>query len=115
MALSLCVVTACKDKPDAAKTQPATVDLDKRCVQLGKICGDKGKHVDKIVNECKQVGKKQVESGCAEKVFAVYDCYEREVCGNSDKVWTIDDIRLLADRHGKCVAEQAASRECTEK
>ena len=115
MALTVCVWAACKDKGDGAKTQASAADLDKRCEQLGKACGDKDKHVEKIIEECKQAAKKHVENGCPVKTIAVYDCYEKEVCGNGDKVWAIEDLRVLADRHGKCVAEREASRECTEK
>lgn len=119
MALAVCATTACKDKDkakaDVAATKTSSADLDKRCVQLAKVCGDKGKHVDKIVDECKQAAKKQVANGCTDKVIAAYDCYERELCASGDKVWTIEDLRLLATRHSKCVAEQDASRVCAEK
>ena len=117
VALAVCASTACKDKDkvDVAGTTTSAADLDRRCVQLGKVCGDKGKHVEKIIDECKQAAKKQVENGCTDKVIAAYDCYERELCGSGDKVWTIEDLRLLATRHSKCVAEQDASRACAEK
>jgi hypothetical protein len=111
----VCAWTACKDKDDVAETTASAAAPDKRCEQLGKLCGDKAKHVDKIVDECKQAAKAQGANGCADKVNAVYDCYEKELCGSGDKVWTIDDLRVLADRKNKCVAERAASRECTEK
>lgn len=114
-ALAVCAWVACKDKGDVAKTQASAADLDKRCEQLGKACGDKDTHVEKIIEWCKQAAKKQVETGCTDKVIAVYDCYEKELCGNGDKVWTIEDLRVLADRHSKCVAEQNASRECAKK
>jgi len=99
---------ACK----SAKTQASAADLDKRCEQLGNTCGDKDKHDEKITAECKQAAKEQVEKGCTDKAIAVYDCYEKELCGKGDKVWTVDDLRVLADRHNKCVAERAADREC---
>jgi hypothetical protein len=115
VALVVCASTSCKgnDKADVAATKTSTVDLDKRCVQFGKVCGDKGKHVEKIIEDCKQASKKQIENGCTDKVIAAYDCYERELCGSGDKVWTIEDLRLLATRHNKCVAEQDAIRQCT--
>jgi len=106
--LVVCAVAACKDKGDAGKTAGAS-DVDKRCEQLGKACGDNDKHVDKFVDECKQAAKKQ---DCADKATAVYDCYEKELCGKGDKIWTLEDLRVLADRHGKCVAERNAAREC---
>lgn len=115
--LALCAWTACKDqdKADIAATKTSTADLDKRCVQLAKVCGDKAKHVEKITAECKQAVTKQIANGCADKVIAGYDCYERDLCASGDKVWTIEDLRLLATRHGKCVVEQGAIRACTEK
>jgi len=114
-ALAVCAWTACKDKGDVAKAQASAADLDKRCEQLGKACGDKDKHAEKIIEGCKQAAKKQVENGCTDKAIAVYDCYEKELCGNGDKVWTFEDLRVLADRHSKCVPEQNASRACAEK
>jgi hypothetical protein len=108
-ALALCALTACKG--DAAKT----VEIDKRCEQLGRTCGDKDKHDEKIIDECKQAAKQQAISGCTEKVIDVYDCYEKELCGTGEKVWALDDLRVLADRHKKCVAERKASGDCNDK
>jgi hypothetical protein len=114
-ALALCAWTACKDKGDAAKTQGSAADLNERCAQVGKTCGEKGKHIAKIVEDCMQAAKQQVEKGCTAKAIALYDCYQKEVCGSVDKVWALEDLHVLADRHNKCVAERAASRECVEK
>jgi len=107
-ALAVCTWTACK----GTKTQASAADLDKRCVQLGRACGDSDKHNEKIVKECKQAVTMQVEKGCAGEASAVYDCYEKQLCGKGDKVWAIDDLRVLADRESKCVAERNAGREC---
>jgi hypothetical protein len=114
-ALAFCALTACKDKGDAAKTQPGATALDERCTQLAKACGDKDKHIEKILEECKEATKTQVAKGCTDKALAVYDCYEKDLCGTIGKVWTLDDLRVLADRHGKCVAERNARLECVEK
>ena len=113
-ALVLCTwtATACKDKGDAAKTQASAVDFDARCAQLAKACGDNDKHVEKILEECKQVFKKQAEKGCTDKAIAVYDCYEKDLCGTVGKVWTLDDLRVLSERHGKCEAERNARLVC---
>lgn len=104
--------SSCKGKGDAAKTEANAIELDKRCEQMAKVCGDKAKHVEKILEECRQAAKTQVETGCADKAIAVYDCYVKDLCGDGDKVWAIDDVRVLADRHGRCQAEQTASRAC---
>jgi hypothetical protein len=89
--------------------------LDKRCEQLGRLCGDKDKHDEKIITECKAASQKQVEKACTEKVTTLYDCYEKELCGKGEPVWALDDLRVLADRHKKCNAERDALRECVSK
>jgi hypothetical protein len=106
---------ACKDKVDTPAAQPTSAaDLDKRCDQLGKVCGDNAKHIEKIVEGCKQAAK-QVVNGCTDQAIAMYACYERAVCGMGDNVWTIEDLGVLAERHSKCVAERNASRDCVKK
>ena len=108
----------CDDKgksPGAGQKTPTSADLMSRCDQLGKACGDSDKRVEKITQECKQAAEAQVMSGCTEKAVAAYDCYEKELCGKADKVWALDDFRVLVDRHGKCVAERDASRACIAK
>jgi hypothetical protein len=118
--LAVCVWTACKDgdvakpPPSTAELKPSTADLEKRCLQLGKVCGDQAKHVDKIVDACKQAAAKQVEHGCATKAVAVYDCYEQTLCTGGDKVWALEDLGVLADRHHACVAERKAISACAE-
>jgi hypothetical protein len=114
-ALAVCAGTACKDKGDVAKTKATAAALDERCTRLGTVCGDKDKHIEKIGEECKLAAKKQVEKGCTDKAIAVYDCYEKELCGYADKVWTLEDLGVLAERKSKCVAERNAARECVEK
>lgn len=110
-ALALCAWTACKGKGDVAKTS----DLDARCEQLAKACGDKDKHVDKIADGCKLTAPKLLDKGCKDQAIAVYDCYEKELCGKADKVWAVDDLRVLSDRESKCVAERKALTECAGK
>ena len=104
---ALCLLVACKggDK-DAAKTK--TIDVEKRCAQLAKACGDSETHVAKIEHDCK-VGTKP---GCEEKATAAYDCFEKELCGKADKVWALEDFGVLSERHSKCVAERKAAQEC---
>src|SRR5262245_39990629 len=114
--LAVCASTACKDDEDAKGAGSATPPgqsasaasggpLGKRCEQLGKACGEKDKHQEKITDECKQAARKYVEKGCADKVVALYDCYEKEICSGLAKVWALDDFRVLAERHSKCAAE----------
>jgi hypothetical protein len=104
-----------KDKADASRPPASAADLDKRCELVAKACGDKAKHVEKILDQCKQAAVKQVVNGCTDKAIAAYDCYVKDLCGNADKVWAIEDISVLGDRHKKCVVEQTAMRACSEK
>lgn len=117
-ALALGMGPACKDadKAKATASMPATAatvaDLDTLCEVLGKTCGDSDKHVEKIVEACRQVAKTQAEKGCTAKAIALSDCYAKELCGKADKVWTFADLPVLAARNGKCVAERAAVDAC---
>lgn len=78
-------------------------------------CGDKDKHVEKLVEECSTNATKQVDKDCADKAAALYDCYQKELCGKVEKVWALDDLRVLADRHKKCIAEHKALTDCEAK
>jgi len=111
-ALVFGAATACKGKPDATKAQS---DLEARCEELAKACGDNDKHVAKLLDECKLAAKTQAEKGCAAKATAAYDCYEKNLCGKADKVWALDDLRVLADRKSQCVTERTAASECVGK
>jgi hypothetical protein len=117
LTLALCALSGCKDK-DKGKgggkgdNAQAGADLMTRCDQQGKACGDNDKHTQKIMDECKVAAKEQVVSGCTEKTVAAYDCYEKELCGKGDKVWALDDLRVLSERHVKCAAERQASQTC---
>lgn len=111
-ALLLCAVIGCKGKDNAAKTQATAGALDKQCEELAKACGDSPKHVDKIIAECKQAATKQAANSCTDKASALYSCYMKDVCGGGDKVWAVDDLRVLAERHGTCAAERAAIAAC---
>jgi len=109
------LVAACKGKSDEATSSSAGLDLGKRCEQLAKLCGDKDKHVDKILGECKAAAPAATAKGCADKTSALYDCYEKELCGKADKVWAVDDLRVLAERKNKCATERAAAAQCVGK
>ena len=109
-ALVLCTLLACGKK--SKKDDPNSPDLDARCEQLGKACGDSDKHTAKIVDDCKQASLKQIEKSCTDKARVAYDCYEKELCGKADKVWALDDLRVLTGRHKKCVAETTAVADC---
>lgn len=97
-----------KQESAAEKTEK----LNKRCDALGQGCGEKEKNKEKITEECKEAAKKQVEKGCADKVVAAYDCYEKEICEKIEKIWVLDDFRVLTERHEKCVEERKAGHEC---
>lgn len=108
-ALAVCVWTGCKGN---GRNTHTAAELDARCEALAKACGDKDNHIEKIIADCKEVAKKQVEKGCTDKAIAAYDCYEKQLCGQADRVWALDDLRVLADRQNKCVAERTAATEC---
>lgn len=117
VALMLGAAPACKGDADNKTTDPpaaGSASLDKRCERLAKLCGDKAKHVAKITEECMQVEK--AEGDCKTKLLAAWDCYEKEVCMTMpDKVWSIDDLGVLAERHKKCAPERAAAVACSKK
>lgn len=107
----------CKDKKDGsdAKGQGGSADLVQRCERMAKACGDKDKHVADMIATCKETAPADISKGCAAQAIAVYDCYARELCGKADKVWAIDDLRVLAERQKKCVSEREAARACDQK
>jgi len=107
--------TSCKDKGDGAKTQAGAADLQQRCERVAKACGEQDKHIEKMVVECKPAVATHIEKGCADKAIALYDCYARELCGKADKVWALDDLRVLAERQNKCVAERETVAACAAK
>lgn len=127
-ALAACALTACEDSSSSGGStksagqpqQPApakapadeTAKLSKRCEQLGKACGQKDKHKAQIGTECKEAAKQQVADGCADQVVATYDCYEKAFCAKNERIWALDDFRVLTERHSKCVDERKASQTC---
>src|SRR5262245_53615392 len=92
--LAMSTWMACGDDDAEVKKSPAkaTPNLDQRCEQLGMACGDQGKHVGKLAEQCAQAAKEQIDKGCAAKAVAVYDCYEKELCGKAEKVWALRDF-----------------------
>jgi hypothetical protein len=108
-----------KDKPDnqdkketSRAVETAPVSLDTRCEQVARACADTDKHVDKLTAECVRAAAKQTDKGCTDLALAAYDCYEARLCGKVDKVWALDDFRVLVDRHDNCRAERDALRDC---
>lgn len=98
-------LAACKSKPNAT---PAT-DPVAACDLLAKGCGDNEKHVTAIADACKQAAP---APACVAKVSALYDCYQTQLCGKSDRVWAFADLAVLAQRKSVCAAEQKAVTEC---
>jgi len=109
-ALVLCAVAACKSGP--AKQKASAADLEKRCTQIGPVCGEKVKHQERMIEECQASAKAQVEKGCTDRVMALYDCYDKQLCGKGDKVWALADLEVLAGRKTKCAAELKAANDC---
>jgi hypothetical protein len=119
VALALCAWAACSDDKPAdkapAKSAAATpIDLGARCKPLAQACGDTDKHIAKMLDECSATAK-AADQKCAAEAAAVYECYETQLCGKGDKVWTLDDLRVLAERHGTCAGERQALRDCAAK
>ena len=104
-----------RDRAPGDETKaPTSADLIARCESLAKACADSEKRVQKVVDECKQAATDQVTSGCTAQAVAAYDCYAKELCGKGEPVWALDDLRVLSERHTKCVAEREATRTCVE-
>jgi hypothetical protein len=101
----------CKDK--GTDKSNGAVDFDTRCSQLAKACSDQDKHEEKVFDGCKALGQKQTDAACTAKLVALYDCYEKHVCGAADKVWAFEDLKVLADRHKACVDENKAYVACS--
>lgn len=95
-------LAACKGNGAAKSADP--------CEQLAKGCGDNEKHVTAISDGCKQAA--QPAPACVAKVTALYDCYQTQLCGKTDRVWAYQDLSVLAQRKGVCAAEQKAVTEC---
>ena len=95
---------ACKGKGDAGPTS----NLDQRCEQLAKTCGDTDKHVEKLLDGCKQAAVPT----CAEPLSALYTCYEKQLCGKGDRIWAFEDLRVLAERKNLCADERKAVSTC---
>src|SRR3954454_14038271 len=108
--LAICVWTGGKDKGDATTGAGSAVATTKECETLAKACGDTPKHIEKLTAECSVAAAKK--NACADKLQALIACYEKDVCGAGDKVWTIEDLRVLAERHQKCATERAAIAGC---
>ncbi len=100
----LALAAACKGKG------PAASSIDQRCDALAKACGDNDKHVAKLLEGCKAAGKPM----CADKLSALYDCYEKQLCGRGDRIWAFEDLGVLADRKTVCAAEKKAASECAQ-
>jgi hypothetical protein len=100
----LTVTAACKGKSDAK----AGGD---HCEPLAKACGDSPKHIAAIKEGCKAADK----ATCVDALSALYDCYERQVCGHGERIWAYDDLGVLADRKAVCAAERKAATDCAGK
>ncbi len=114
-AVAFALLSACKGDDTKVKITPSTpAELDAACERIGKSCADQEKHVGKVTEACKKAVKVETK-GCPDKLLAVYGCYDKELCGGGDKVWALDDLRVLAERHNKCAAERAAAKDCLTK
>lgn len=116
-AIAVLALAACKDdsKFDPRKKKADTPALDgDRCEEMANACSD-DKHVSKLAEECSKAGVKLGQRGCTLSAATLYQCYETKLCGKADKVWTLDDLRVLAERHEVCKSEREALRACVSK
>jgi len=95
----------------ACKGKDAKGGEGDRCEQLAKACGDNEKHIAKITEGCTAAAKPL----CADKLSALYDCYEKQLCGRGDRIWAYEDLGVLADRKTACAAERKAVSDCAGK
>ncbi|HUQ06796.1 MAG TPA: hypothetical protein VM261_30040 [Kofleriaceae bacterium] len=102
------------DKPAAKTTKSAAVLDHARCERLAKACSE-GKHVTTLTDDCDRAVEKLSKRGCEMPAAEVYGCYEQKLCGKNDKVWALDDLRVLAERHDACETEREALRACVAK
>jgi hypothetical protein len=120
-AIAALALMACKDdskfdprsRGKKGGGEASALDGD-RCEQMAKACSDE-KHVSKLAEECSKAGVKLGQRGCTLSAATLYECYETKLCGKADKVWTLDDLRVLAERHEVCKSEREALRECVSK
>lgn len=114
-AVGVCAWIGCKGKGDTGSTKGLSADVVMRCEALGEACGDSDKHDRKITKECEQAAKEPVAKGCTKETIAVYNCYQKQLCGKKDKIWALNDLRVLSKRHRQCLAERKVRRECVHK
>jgi hypothetical protein len=98
----LTLSAACKGKGDANGEGD-------RCEQLAKACGDNDKHIAKIAEGCKAAATKPL---CADKLDALFACYQKQLCGRGDRIWAYDDLGVLAERKTACATERKAVNDC---
>jgi hypothetical protein len=88
--------------------------LAERCEPMAKKCGDSSR-LAKLVGECTLAATKLSDKGCVAEARAAFDCYEKKLCGKGDKVWALDDFRVLAERNKACLDEREAIAACLRK
>jgi len=103
MFAALLAFGACKSNGDTATSKP-----EQQCAQLAKTCADTDKHVEKLRDECKQ----SITPTCTAKQTALYDCYEKQLCGKADRIWALQDLSVLAERKNLCIDERKAVSAC---
>lgn len=124
--LTACLLTGCDDESGDAKSSTAAATaaaqskaaaaamekVRKQCDQLGQTCGQKDKHKKKIAEECRAEAKQPAEKGCADRAVAMYECYEKKICTKDERIWALDDFRVLTERTKNCVDERVALQKC---
>jgi serine/threonine-protein kinase len=104
-----------KSAPVAATNKPAAakpVDLPTQCERLGYACGDTAKHITAVIEQCKRGAADLATKKCVAQANKLYECYQAKVCGKDAKIWALEDLRVLAQRHHACAAEATALQTC---
>ncbi len=103
-----------KDTPkDATKAAPPEpVPLPTQCERLGHACGDTAKHITAVIAQCKDGVADLTAKKCDAQANKLYECYAAKVCGKNAKIWALEDLRVLAQRHHQCAAEATALQSC---
>lgn len=99
-----------KERRDKRKKQLSK--LKDSCESLCKACV-KGADKKSCEDPCKDKAEANAESGCANRVIDLYECYEKtpEICGDNSTAY-YRGLEVIAGRTDKCSKEHKEVVEC---